>query len=218
MRKWLVLGLILLSLVGCEPEDWTNRLPYAGPVEIGLKPGEFLPGTEIQYLRRTEDGAQVSIEGKEALKKVGDSVEWEGNVVNGVNLDQTYRVAFFSGDTLHLAGTVRLIVTNPRVTEEEPNTEAPVHFTFPVGYHVEKGANIPGTTITYLGETEQGAHLGNVEAFEYRKLGDSIVWEGKLRAGTWLELNVRTALIDEDNLDVVGTADIWIAPSETPGQ
>jgi hypothetical protein len=212
MRKWFVLSIVLLLLVACDTEDWSNRLPYAGPVEIGIRKGEFLPGTGIQYLGRTEDGAQVSIDGKQALKKVGDSLDWASEMVRGVNVDQTYRVALITEDSLHVAGTVRIIVYQPVVQAEVVNTSAPVHFKLPVGYHVDKDAAIPGTTITYLGKTEQGAQLGNIEGYAYRKLGDSIVWEGKLREGVWIELVLRTALIGDSTLDVIGTADVWIAP------
>jgi hypothetical protein len=83
-----------------------------------------------------------------------------------------------------------------------------------VGYHVKVGEAIPGTTITYLGKTEDGAQLNRTEGYDYRKLGDSIVWKGTLRPGLWLELDLRTALITEDQIDVLGTAGIWIQPPE----
>jgi hypothetical protein len=212
MRKWLILGLILPLLVSCNLDDWSNRLPYAGPVEIGIDRGESLPGTNIQYLGKTEDGAQVSIGGKQALKKIGDSLDWKGDVLGNVTLDQTYRVAFIAEDTLHVAGTTRVIIPNPKPQAEAANKSASIHFKFPAGYHVEKDEAIPGSVITYLGKTEQGARLGNIEGYEYRKVGDSIAWEGKLRERIWIELNLRTALVTDSTLDVVGTVDVWIAP------
>lgn len=212
MRKWLALGAILLLLSSCGVE-WLDRLPYAGPVEISIDQGKFLPGTEIQYLGKTEDGAQVSIDGKLANKKIGDSLDWKADMASGVSVDQTLRVALISEDTLYTAGTVRVIVDNPRPQPEPVNSAAPVSFGLPVGYHVEKGKAIPGTTITYLGKTELGAHLGNIEGYAYRKLGDSITWEGRLRPDIWLELDLRTVLITENQLDVVGTVDLWITPT-----
>ena len=84
----------------------------------------------------------------------------------------------------------------------------------PVVYRVERGEAIPGTTITYEGQEPEGARLGNVEGYPYRRVGDSILWEGKLLPGLWLDLLARTALIGEDQLDVVGTADRWIRPQQ----
>jgi hypothetical protein len=131
-----------------------------------------------------------------------------------VEVDETLRVILITDDALQTAGTVRIIVTNPQPQAEEVNTSADVHFTLPVGYHVKVGESIPGTEISYLGKTEDGAQLDRPEGYDYRKLGDSIVWEGKLRPGLWIELDLRTALITEDQIDVLGTAGIWIEPSE----
>ncbi len=212
MRKCFMFGLLILLLVGCG-DEWSNRLPYAGPVEKSIDQGQFLPGTGIQYLGKTDKGARVSIGGKEANKKIGDSLDWKGDMAPGVSVDQTLRVALITDDTLHAAGTVRVIVTSPRSQPEPPNIAAPVHFRLPVGYHVEKDKAIPGTSLTYLGKTAEGAYLGNIEGYPYRKMGDSITWEGKLREGLWIELNLRTALITDNQLDVIGTADLWITPS-----
>ena len=46
MRKWIVFGLVLLGLVACTPDEWTNRLPYAGPVEKGI---DIMLATDMLY-------------------------------------------------------------------------------------------------------------------------------------------------------------------------
>lgn len=212
MRRILLLGVLLLAATGCDTE-WTNRLPYAGPLEVSIDQGEFLPGTDIQYLGKTEEGAQVSIAGEMAVKKVADSLDWRGDVAPGVEVDQTLRVALVTDTALHSIGTVRVIVTDPTIEREPVNRSAPVHFKLPVGYHVETGRAIPGTALTYQGMTDQGAELGNVEGYRFRRIGDSVTWQGKLRAGLWLELDLRVALITEQQLDLIGTADLWIAPN-----
>jgi hypothetical protein len=208
----LLMMLFLLLLTGCESE-WINRLPYAGPIEVSVDRGEYLPGTDIQYVGKTEQGAQVSIGGQDAIKKLGDSLDWRGDMASGVSVDQTLRVALITDESLHNVGTVRVIVTNPQVEPGPVNQSAPVHYKLPVGYHVETGSTIPGTTLTYRGKTDEGAELGNVEGYPYRKIGDSITWQGKLRQGVWLELGLRTMLVTDDQLDVVGTADLWIVPT-----
>lgn len=212
MRKILLLVLPLLLLTGCEAE-WINRLPYAGPIEVRVGQGEFLPGTDIQYLRETEKGAEVSIAGQRAVKKIGDSLDWRGDMVPGVAVDQTLRVALIAPEALHSIGTVRIIVTNPTIEAGPVNQSASVHYKLPVGYHVEIGSSIPGTQISYEGKTEEGAELANIEGYPYRKIGDSLTWQGKLREGLWLELNLRVVLITDTQLDVVGIADTWIMPS-----
>lgn len=207
-----LLVLLLLLLTGCESE-WINRLPYAGPIEVSVDRGELLPGTDIQYLGKTEKGAEVLIGSQVAVKKVGDSLDWRDDMARGVSVDQTLRVALITQEALHTVGTVRVIVTNPQIEPGPVNTLAPVHYKLPVGYHIKTGSTIPGTTLTYLGKTGEGAQLGNIEGYPYRRLGDSITWEGRLREGLWLELVLRTMLITENQLDVVGTADLWIVPA-----
>ena len=218
MATRLGLALLVLLLAGCGGV-WSDRLPYAGPVQIDIPQGEYLPGTGIQYLGSTSEGAQLVIDGKQTDRNVGDSLNWKVDMVHGVSVDQTLRVTGITEDTLQTAGTVRVIVRNPRIQAEPPDTSVPpdasatVHFALPAGYHVDKGTTSPGTTITYLGKTGEGAHLGNVEGHAYRNLGDPITWQGRLRPGIWLELNLRTDLITDDLLDVVGTADLWITPA-----
>lgn len=215
MGKWLILGVVLLLVVAtCVPGggDEDEGLFYAGPVEIGIGRGEFLPGTDIQYLGKTQDGAQVLIGGQQALKKMGDSLNWTGSPLEAVAADLNLRVALITEEKLHAAGTAEIAVADPTPRSGAVNDEAPIHYKVPVGYHVEKGTAIPGSTITYLGKTDKGAHLGNIEGYAYREPGDSIVWKGQLRDRVWLELDVRTALITDDALNVAGTADLWIAP------
>lgn len=212
-RRFWILGLLLAAgLLACGAEDWRDQISYSGPVEISIQRGEFLPGTGIQYVEETETGALVLIDGSQAIKKVGDSLDWEGPMADQVSVEQNLRVVFFTEATLQTAGTAQVIIDSPTPAAEPANVEARVHFKLPIGYDVDKGQAIPGTPITYLGQTEDGAELGNVEGYPYRKIGDSIQWEGKLREGIWLRLNARTALVTEDRLGVVGTADLWIQP------
>jgi hypothetical protein len=209
---WIVSVLLVAVLLACGAEEETSQLSYAGPVEISIERGAFLPGTDIQYVEETEAGALVLIGGSQATKKIGDSLDWEGEMAGQVSVEQNLRVVFFTEATLQTAGTVRVNVDRPAPAVGAADVQAPVHFKLPIGYDVEKGQAIPGTTITYLGQTEDGAELGNVEGYPYRKIGDSIQWEGTLGDGVWLQLNGRTALITEDRLGVVGTADLWIRP------
>ena len=81
-----------------------------------------------------------------------------------------------------------------------------------MAYNVARGKYIPGTLVKYLGKEKEGAHLEGVEGHPYRKIADSIVWEGKLRENVYLRLNLRVLFITEDTLRVGGMATIWIAP------
>lgn len=215
MRKWLLAAaLLVLLLVTCvsDREEEGAELTYTGPTELGIGVGEFLPGTDIQYLGKTEEGAQVLIGGQPALKKMGDSLNWQSDLLDGVTLDLNMRTALITEEKLHALGTARIAIQDPVSRPGPVNESAPVRYKLPVDYHIKKGQAIPGTPILYLGETAQGAHLGNIEGYAYRAVGDSIVWKGQLRDRVWLELNLRTILIGDKTLNVGGTAELWIAP------
>ena len=82
----------------------------------------------------------------------------------------------------------------------------------PVAYGMAPGALIPGTLYSYVGTTEEGAELSGIEGYPYRKSGDSIIWNGKLRDGVYLKLNARVVQYDDKGLRVGGIATIVIAP------
>jgi hypothetical protein len=189
-----------------------DGLQYGGPIEKAIAKGESLPGTDIQYLGKTEDGAEVAIGGQRAVKKPGDSLNWEGDLMDGVAVELTLRVTFVGESEMRVLGTVQIAISDPAPVEEPPNTSAPISYKVPVAYHIEKDGTLPGTVITYLGKTDDGAELGNIEGYAYRKVGDSITWKGKLRDRVWIELDGRTAFFTDDSLDVAGTAELWIAP------
>lgn len=218
MAKWRIYSLAILILLllaaSCGPgkREETHELRYAGPIEFGIGQGEFLPGTGIQYLGKTEEGALVSIGGQTALKKIGDSLNWVFNPVDGVAIDLGSRIVLITGEKLHILGTAKIIVQEPAPRSGAIDSTAPIRYKIPVDYHIKKGATIPGTGVTYLGQTEQGAHLGNIEGYGYREIGDSIVWKGQLRDRIWLELGLRTVFIGQETLNVAGTAELLIAP------
>jgi hypothetical protein len=63
-----------------------------------------------------------------------------------------------------------------------------------------------------VAQVEEGIELEGVEGYPYRKFGDSIVWEGKLREKVFLQLNVRILLITESSITVAGTATVFLTP------
>jgi hypothetical protein len=89
-------------------------------------------------------------------------------------------------------------------------TTSAVHYSGPVIYSVKLGQRIPGTTVTYEGHGEDGAQLGGTGDYPFRKEGDSVLWEGQLRDGVYLRLDVRAVQFDDRNLRVAGLATIWL--------
>ena len=209
-----LIGVLLTSLLlaGCLPGAGSSasRLTYTLPTTLTVKAGQELPGTEIVYERMSGDSAQLRIKGQTALKRRGDSVSWKGLWRDGVTGDLALRVVHYSEEELRLAGTVKVVVEGVDPQRGVPRTSSPLHFAGPVAYSVSKGKGLPGTTFAYLGHAEDGAELGGLNEYPFRKAGDSIVWEGRLRPGVYLKLDVRAVQYDDRALRVAGLASLWI--------
>jgi hypothetical protein len=209
---WVPLLVALIVLSGCtfKAAKQPSRITYRLPTKLTVKAGQRLPGTEILYERLGENGAYLRINGQSALKRKGDSVDWEGEPLPGVAVDLSLRVAWYTEEQLHLVGTAKIVVNDVAPREMPAATSSPIKYTGPVVYSVGKGVHIPGSTITFEGRTEEGARLGGISGYAYRKGGDSILWEGSLRDGVYVRLNLRVLQFDDQALRVGGLVTVWI--------
>ena len=124
----------------------------------------------------------------------------------------TIRIVWFTEEKLHAAGTARLAIDEPQPTAMPFPEEPPVLYKLPTTYNVKRGETIPGTTIGYVGSGDQGAELSGVQDYPYRKIADSITWEGQLRDGVFLQVNLRVAFFTEEQLQVAGLATVGLLP------
>ena len=211
----VVLGLLLSFLPACQrqPEGGPLELIYTAPFETGIEKGSDLPGTGIRYLGLSDKGAEILIDDQTAFKQKGNSIGCKGNPVGNVDLNLSLRVLWVTEETLYVGGTARATVRAPMPEAASIPTEPPVKYSSaPVTYQVKKGDYIPGALVKYVGKHEEGIELSGVEGYPYRKLGDSVVWEGKLLEGVFLQLNVRVLFIAEDFINVTGAAALLLTP------
>ncbi len=213
-RALLCIGLVLamVVVVGClrKPGRGSSTLTYRLPTKLSATAGSTIPGTDIRYEGMTKDGARVIIEGQPALKRRGDSLDWSGSPLDGVEVDLKLRVAWVTEDELHLVGTAKVVIEEASPQTEPIVTSSPIKYVGPVAYGVGKEAAIPGSPLTYEGETAEGARLGGMEEYPYRKTGDSILWEGTLRDHVYARLDVRVLQFDNKGLRVGGLVTLWI--------
>ena len=208
----VALALVVLLLGGClrkattQPEEITYQLPTK--ITVGI--GQVVPGTDIRYDRLAEQGAYLTIQGQEALKRKGDSLEWSGNPSAGVAVDLSLRVVWFTESEIHLAGTAKIVVDGVSPREGAIATTSEIKYTGPVAYGLAKGAVLPGSSLTYEGESDDGAKLGGLSGYPYRRAGDSIFWEGTLRDGVSIRIDVRVVQYDAKGLRVGGLVTLWI--------
>ncbi|HIC93787.1 MAG TPA: hypothetical protein EYP09_06010 [Anaerolineae bacterium] len=209
----VLIALLFCLPIACWPGPPPSELTYFAPYEVAIEAGSDLPGTGIRYVGLSDRRAELLIDGRRTLKQKGDSLDWEGSPAEGTSVDLSLRILWYTAEKLHVAGTAKVRVSNPTPQVAPIPTEAATQYSnAPVAYSVARGKYIPGTLVKYLGKEKEGAHLEGVEGHPYRKIADSIVWEGKLRENVYLRLNLRVLFITEDSLRVGGMATIWIAP------
>jgi hypothetical protein len=221
MMQRLLLVLVVVSasiLAACaglpcfgsgDTSTSPNQIAYDGAILLTVKNGQTFPGTTIGYQGKTLDGrALVTIAGQQAPKSTADSVNFTGSPIAGTLLTLNTRVGNYDSNAVNLFGTVHLVVDNaaPQMGAFGPDTIT--GFGIPVQYSVNRGQTIPGSTVQFVGKTDQGAQFSNVEGFPYRQQLDSIVWSGHLRDKVALRLDLRLLNYSEDSATLGGTAQV----------
>jgi hypothetical protein len=186
-----------------------KQITYDGAILLTIKNGQTFPGTAIGYLGKAPDGrATVTINGQQAPKSTADSVNFSGSPIPGTVLSLSTRVGTYDDNAVNLFGTIHLVVDDPVPQMGNFGSDTITGFGVPVQYTVNKGEFIPGSTVQYLGKTDQGAQFSNVEGFPYRQQLDSIVWNGQLRDKVGLHLDLRLLSYSEDSATFAGTAEV----------
>ena len=208
------LGLVavLAALVSCLPEPTPDEgtLSYSGPIELSVEPGSEIPGTDLSYVGISDSMAEFIIADQKALKKIGDSLDWEGDPLKGIHLELGLRVLLITEQAVHTGGKVTLQIGGAAPEASDADAPEAAKFTVPVTYGVDLGESIPGTLITYQGrDPDKGARLG-IQDYPFRKVGDSIVWKGRLRSDALLELDLRVLYFNDESLHVGGLATVLL--------
>ena len=180
-----------------------------------LEPGESIPGTQMTYINRDKEIFNVTINDLPAVKRAGDSFTWKGIVAPGLIARYSLRVSpTLLGDNMLAAGPVELWVLNPIPVETAVDPlvgNAILHFNnIAIDMRVPIGGQVPGTSLIYEGIDDQGANLTGSSRYPFRAVGDSLVWAGRLRGNVLVRYSLRVASFDENDLRLVGTAELWI--------
>ena len=221
LRPWIAVALLAaLLLAGCpsQPSPSNPSLTYSGPTEVQLAPGETLAPTSITFLNVQDGRGQFVIDDLKATRQIGDSIDWDGDPLEGVHMSLRFRILWFRNGKAWLAGLVHLAIDGASPNTKPPQGDVWAVYQIPVSYHVRVGEPIPGTTLSYAGKTSQGAKLEGTDEYPYRKTADSILWEGRLRPNVGLALNLRVAHFDAQSLRVVGIATVTLMRNAGEGQ
>jgi hypothetical protein len=188
----------------------SGTLSFDGATENGLRPGETITGTNIRFIGDTGDGAEVMINDQRAIKKVGDSLDWKGTVAPGVEVSMPQRIVLVSKDRLQTVGTVRVTISG--VNPQPGQAPAGGRYVYKVGSGstVRKGDRVPGTTLVYRGKTDEGAQFEGTGDYPYRRIGDSVTWQGQVAPGVYLDTTLRVGAYTDDIVTLAGLATITV--------
>lgn len=215
MKTWWFIGVAVcvLILAACTPPSSSGN-EYATALEWDIPVGQTLPGTDIRFVGKTDQGAQVSIGGQLALKKVLDSLTWRGEPTPGAKVNYNLRVITYDATALKVGGTAQVTLANPKPKAVSATSLPKNALTLKgaVAYNVSKGKAVPNSTLTYEGKTPDGAKLGGVEGYPYRREADSIVWTGQLADKLYSQLDLRVVIFDDNSLKTTGTITLLLAP------
>ncbi|NLX43074.1 MAG: hypothetical protein GXY79_06300 [Chloroflexi bacterium] len=204
-----MMTVLLSGCLGRSGLDNTE-LTFSLPTTLSITRGASLLNTGISYESASDDAVWLNIGGRRALKRMGDSVSWKGSLFAGTNAELALRLVHIGEDKVDLAGTARITVHDVSPEAGGLVTTAPVTFSGPVAYGVAVDSYIPGTTLAYLGPAEEGAELSGLgNEYPYRRMGDSVIWEGRLRPGVYLRTELRTVQYDSKGLRLAGIATLW---------
>lgn len=198
------------------PEDIVSlKLPL---YQATLSPGETVPESQIRYIGREESTYLVTIDGTDARKRVGDSLNWRGTIAPGVSAVYKLRILpTFSDSELLTLGSVEINILNPKpveILDPGADASATIHLeNVEIDYTVGLGSAIPGTPYVFEGKTDDGAIFNGLDDYPYRDLGDSLLWNGRLRGNVTVRYDMRVASIKEEEVRLLGIGELWIAPA-----
>ncbi len=113
----------------------------------------------------------------------------------------------------------------PACQRKLPGGPLELYYTAPFETGIEKGSNLPGTGIRYVGLSDRGAEVLIDDQTAFKQKGDSLVWKGSPAQNVDLDLSLRVLWFTEEKLYVGGTAEMTVrdpvpvaasAPTEAP--
>ena len=204
----ILICVVLVSALSACGGTPAGALQYSGPSEQTIGLGLAMPGTNIQYIAKNAEGALVDIGGQRAVKKVGDSLDWKGEPMSGVEVALAQRVVFANEEHLQTAGTVKITVRDAQPSTAQFPDNPAYSYAVPVTYNVRRGSEIPGTLLRYAGKRDEGAALEGVSGYAFRRLGDSITWNGRLRSNAYVDMTLRVLAYTDDFMQVGGVVTV----------
>jgi hypothetical protein len=133
--------------------------------------------------------------GLRSVRTIGDSLDFDGSWPGLPDAEYHLRARLYliSGNSVRVAGVHQLILRNIQPSVDNSVSLSGQTIQFPFTVAINAGETIAGTTLRYVGSDERGAQLGGLAEGEYpyRKVGDSILWKGRVRTDVAVSYSLR---------------------------
>jgi hypothetical protein len=190
-----------------------GAIAFQGPLELALTAGQTIVGTDIRFVEAESgaDAAQFEIAGLVAPRRIGDSLDFDGGWpgINGVSYNLRLRLYQIGNGQVRAAGVQRLVIENIAPQEANVDVESGGHILrFPHSVTAEPGESFAGMALGYAGQESRGATLTGLPdgEYPYRKLGDSVEWQGYLAPNIAVVYHLRLLYYQDANATVGGVA------------
>ena len=188
-----------------------GAIVYNGPTERRIAVGETIPGTQISLIGLDGELAEFQIDGLRSVRAVGDSLDFDGPWpgIDGVSYNLRLRIYRVGGDSVRAAGVHQLVIHGIAPVETSVNLEGHI-MKFPFTDGLDSGQTIAGTTLGFAAGDEKGARIIGVPEgdYPYRKVGDSLRWQGLERPDIAVDYRIRMLYYGESDARVGGTVSV----------
>lgn len=109
-------GVVTIGLKSVSPRkagvDKNRPVRYMLPVTYKVNKGDTIPGTVIRYAGPEKDKG-AKLEGVEGYpyRAIGDSILWDGQLLDNVDLQLNVRVLFYNDSFMQVLGTATVGIT-----------------------------------------------------------------------------------------------------------
>ncbi|MFN8445768.1 MAG: hypothetical protein U0175_33570 [Caldilineaceae bacterium] len=190
-----------------------GAINFNGPTAVNVGMGESIPGTNIKLTAINDQGAEFEIAGLRSLRKIGDSLDFDGTWPQFPDVSYTMRLRIFyiGSSSVRAAGVHRLLIPDIAPQVAAANLQlGGYQLKFSFVDNVNLNESIAGTTLVYAGEDSRGGIINGLPAGTYNffKVGDSLSWIGLVRNQIGAQYDLRMIFYTASSAQIGGTVTV----------
>ena len=198
------------------PEPQADQLRLRGINRDTIQPGGKMPGTDLVLVEiRESDAVFANPGGETAVRRIGDSVKFDGPWANvsGTDYNVSGRIIRINSGDVHVVSVYSITIS------DTAPARAPLAMTPGTPYTLVLRARtdtpIRGTTLHYRGRADNGdARVEGLDGDSWGQFSamDSIRWSGLLREDLAVSYNMRILFYTDTDIYLGGTVQLTHLP------